>query len=412
MQITETYKQELDNLATSAQVEMKNAAVARAPPVQRSAPKAEPTFYRPELDALRFIAFLMIFVHHMLPHDPHAYGHGTPHFKAFLLANAAACLGAGLPLFFSLSAYLLTVLLLREKRRSGTVHMKAFYVRRILRIWPLYFLAIGLAWLGARFIEHDHRSGIFIAYIFMLGNWIRQMGLTAKTPVEIGHLWSISVEEQFYLIFPGLIKFANRRILLAFAAAVSFVSLGTLIFLAFHGTPTDEIWRNSFVQFLMFAAGIALGVYTDRRGLPTMRNSYRLLLLVLSMGLFFAAESYSGALLEGGAAPSAMRLIAWYFPVALGCGMLLIGTLGYARRLPSSLVYLGKISYGLYVFHAWGLNGASALLGRLGLHHSLALKDVLAFALTIIAAMISYRIYETPFLKLKNRFSFVHTRPV
>ena len=370
-------------------------------------------FYRPELDALRFLAFLMIFVHHMLPHTARSYGHAAAiTWKSRLMADFASCLGAGLPLFFALSAYLLTVLLLRERRQTGTVHMQAFYVRRMLRIWPLYFLVIGASWLASRFILHDQRSGMFVAYLLMLGNWTRSLGVTARTPLEIGHLWSISVEEQFYALFPGLVKRFRGPGLLLFAALIALVAVAAMRVLAHAGTPADTVWRNSFVQFLMFAVGVALGVRTDSKGFPKFSNPVRVALLALGLLTFFLSEHVSGAMSLTDTPATFAQLAAWYLPVAAGCAMLLIGTLGYSGKLPSAAVYLGKISYGLYVFHAWGLNGASALLERTGLHRSPALKDALAFGFTIAAAVISYRVLESPFLKLKERFAFVRTRSV
>src|SRR3954463_14084740 len=99
-------------------------------------------FYRPELDALRFFAFFAVFVHHTLPHDPTKYA--AQHLPGFLAVVAGA--GAfGVDLFFLLSAYLITSLLLRERRQTGKIAVRAFYLRRILRIWPLYFFALLVA---------------------------------------------------------------------------------------------------------------------------------------------------------------------------------------------------------------------------------------------------------------------------
>src|SRR5580700_10426510 len=91
-------------------------------------------FYRPELDLLRLLAFALIFVHHA---TPASYIRSYP----FLQRFSDAC-EAGLQLFFLLSAFLIAELLLREKEETGSIHLKAFYIRRILRIWPLYFLTI------------------------------------------------------------------------------------------------------------------------------------------------------------------------------------------------------------------------------------------------------------------------------
>src|SRR5260221_8487443 len=98
-------------------------------------------FYHPELDCLRFFAFFAVFIFHTLPHEADYYSARNIPFAA-LIASVSRAGSFGVDLFFLLSAYLITELLLREKESFGHVHLKSFYLRRILRIWPLYFLAI------------------------------------------------------------------------------------------------------------------------------------------------------------------------------------------------------------------------------------------------------------------------------
>ena len=100
-------------------------------------------FYQPELDGLRFYAFLGVFAFHTLPSQPAFYR--QLHFPAPALWGAAASSGAaGVDLFFALSAFLITSLLMRERQQTGGISLRLFYIRRILRIWPLYFAVVGL----------------------------------------------------------------------------------------------------------------------------------------------------------------------------------------------------------------------------------------------------------------------------
>src|ERR1700753_1939834 len=114
--------------------------------VLHSSPMAALTqrrFYQPELDGLRFYAFLGVFICHTLPFDGALYR--KFHLPLPALWGAAAKAGAcGVDLFFALSAFLITSLLLRERQETGSVSLPRFYLRRILRIWPLYFLVIGV----------------------------------------------------------------------------------------------------------------------------------------------------------------------------------------------------------------------------------------------------------------------------
>ena len=106
---------------------------------------ARGSFYRPELDILRFGAFLLVFLHHALPHatiDYFTSDYGIFKQAASLLAGIARAGALGVDLFFALSAYLITELLLRERRSHGAIDIRAFYIRRILRIWPLYYFAL------------------------------------------------------------------------------------------------------------------------------------------------------------------------------------------------------------------------------------------------------------------------------
>lgn len=99
-------------------------------------------FYLPELDVLRFFAFLAVFLQHAFQHTPAFYYPGThPDARGALVAILAWSGGYGVDLFFVLSAFLITQLLLREQEVTGTLDVERFYIRRILRIWPLYFFS-------------------------------------------------------------------------------------------------------------------------------------------------------------------------------------------------------------------------------------------------------------------------------
>src|SRR5215469_2707913 len=104
------------------------------------------SFYRPELDILRFFAFLGIYLYHSMPLDPAIYSrYRLPHWFGQLMAAIANSGRWGVTLFFLLSGYLITSLLLRERWIKGDVNLRAFYLRRILRIWPLYFFILIVA---------------------------------------------------------------------------------------------------------------------------------------------------------------------------------------------------------------------------------------------------------------------------
>jgi peptidoglycan/LPS O-acetylase OafA/YrhL len=128
------------------------------------------SFYRPELDALRFFAFLAVFRFHFSAAIDRYVEQGGSHWIG--RANSVTHAGVyGVDLFFVLSAYLITELLLREKRQFGHLDVRAFYVRRILRIWPLYFFAIGLALFPPFNRLHGFTWRYAGAFLLLAGNW-------------------------------------------------------------------------------------------------------------------------------------------------------------------------------------------------------------------------------------------------
>jgi len=371
-------------------------------------------YYRPELDALRFFAFLCVFSFHRMdyvPTDP------VLHPWLFRIGNIGPF---GVPVFFLLSAFLITELLLRERERTGKIHIKAFYVRRILRIWPLYFVAFfGLALLN-HFVPGVGTGDPFawLAFTFFAGNWyILHHGWIAGA---VDPLWSISVEEQFYIVIPVLAAFVGRRAV----AIVSFALLGiayvTVLLYALHPTVGDNgEWTNSFVQFQFFSAGTLIALLLRGRliRLPVWARG---LGFVLGFACWFTALlRFKVQSWEPHPTPSG-AIVGWFLVLA-GAVILFLSTLGMPLRMvPRWLAYLGRISYGLYVVHSlvFFLTFEKAIphLRRTfpGLALPPALRDyfwtLIVLALSIALASLSFHYFERPFLRLKKRFTFVAAR--
>ena len=162
-------------------------------------------YYRPELDVVRFLVFMFVFLHHTVPTDPdsriaNVLGSAAP----ILYAFARAC-RFGLSLFFVLSAFLICELLIRQRETVGTVGVVQFYIRRILRIWPLYYLGVALGAAFA-FLPGGHPSDVVRMgwFAIFMGSWMAVFHGWISNPA--GPLWSISVEEQFYPFARGLLS--------------------------------------------------------------------------------------------------------------------------------------------------------------------------------------------------------------
>jgi peptidoglycan/LPS O-acetylase OafA/YrhL len=382
--------------------------VLRIPP-RATAHQAAGRFYRPELDVARFIAFLLVFVHHTAPRRG-LIPHLGPLLSGVVTSLAKAC-GFGLCLFFVLSAYLITELLLREKSANGEIQIKAFYTRRALRIWPLYFLGLGIGVALALLQHQPDVLGRYAAYAVLAGNiyCAAHIASAGKSPMEI--LWSISIEEQFYLFWPWIAAARARKLLEAAAVSMLAVSALALIFIARTGASTDAAWFNSFVQFGMFGSGAMLSLKL-RGSAPRLRIASRVAVAVGAGALWYIASA-AFHIKDPGPAPSAINLIAGYAAVALGCAMLLWSVMGVsAKSVPRPLIYLGKISFGLYVFHGLGMNLSWSLLHKLRVPQPGVFAAVLGLAITFAIASLSYNFYEKPFLKLKKRLEVVKSRPV
>ena len=370
-----------------------------------SRPRAESkqSFYHPELDVLRFFAFLAVFVHHALPRDARLYvsrGLSPAVTEWLLTAKEAGALG--LDLFFALSSYLITELLLHEHARRGTFSVPAFYVRRALRIWPLYFTFLALTVLVIPTLIPGERFGsiYLVSFVFFVGNWVcaaQGLPFSVASP-----LWSISVEEQFYIGWPLLLRFFGVSRLKQLAFAMLFLALLTRIGLAVYGVEHPGVWCNTIARLDPIALGAILAFVLNGRA-PQLRNSLRVVLCLAGLASWWLIARY---LSHDGPTSVATYALSGFASV-----MLLVAVLRSEARVlrvaPFSwLVYLGRISYGLYVFHLFALAFMShvSFVPVLGIPLNFGLRLALSFLLTVALAAVSYHLLEQPFLKLKDRF--------
>jgi len=364
---------------------------------EESRDKRARSFYRPELDVLRFIAFLMVFLHHSVPP------------RRASVRQFADVGGWGVCVFFVLSSFLITELLRKEKERTGTVAIRAFYVRRVLRIWPLQYFFLIFAYILGCYVPAFYAPGAAIASMMLfVGNWY-----TARHGYIAGvasALWSISLEEQFYLLWPMLCRTFEKRIILMISLLLMPVAALAIVYLMGHGSSVNPgVWTNPFVQFQMFGYGAVLSLRLNGRT-PFSGAGARSAALVGGMALFLIATLVFHAMQEGA---TTTGIVCGYFCSAAASCLLLLGILG--ARIPpwmSPAVYLGKISYGLYVFHVLCLDLTNRWMGVAGQPAYLLLKILVALGSTGVLAALSYRFIESPFIRLKERFAIIQSRSV
>ena len=228
-------------------------------------------------------------------------------------------------------------------------------------------------------------------------------------------LWSISVEEQFYLFAPWILKYLNRRALYGVCAVLILASNVRLYCLSAKGVNGGRTWVDPLVQFQCFAGGMLLCLILRGR-LPSIAISKRLSLLVMSgICLFFANSGPNNRLAVPYNNSRTGLILSGYALATLGSVLALLAFLGLDEKLiPRWTIYLGRISFGLYVFHRFAHSLVFGVFPYAFLHHlPMFLGRIFAsFALTVLMAALSFRYFELKFLKMKVRRSVILSRPV
>jgi peptidoglycan/LPS O-acetylase OafA/YrhL len=378
-----------------------------------TAPAGERVYY-PELDGLRFVAFLLVYLFH----------NGVPQLGFWTSPSVSrACREngwVGVQLFFVLSGFLITTLLLREETRFGRIDLLAFWLRRILRIWPLYYLTVALAfglipWVDGHWSHPGDRAVILKhlpAFLAFLGNW----SMIVQGPVMSDAqsvLWSVCVEEQFYIIAPLLLvlvpRWARFGVVIALMASAVIVRavlarahVGDMVIQ--YNTMTQMDTMLSGVLLALVLARFAPGARADRAAAWLQWPLYAALVWLFTRANLAHGEAWR-------------RTVDFVAIWAGALGLVAVAVLhkGWLRRALAynRLVWLGKISYGLYMYHE-----VAFWLRRVVESHLVwfpnkdALMTIATFAATIALAAASYYGYERYFLKLKTRWTRVPSRPV
>jgi peptidoglycan/LPS O-acetylase OafA/YrhL len=352
------------------------------------------------------LAFLLVFVAHGLVRDID---------KPTQIGAIARAGEFGVCIFFFLSSYLITELLLREKRDSHTILIQAFYARRILRIWPLYFAMIAFGCFYGIWAPGSRVSLAWgISLVLLFTNWYTVDH--GYPPGFLFPLWSISLEEQFYLVWPWMVKYLSPGGLLGISSLLLAAAYLTLALLLGQKRTLDPaVWVNSLVQFQFFALGTMTAIGLRGR-VPQLAKSLRWGLLFA--GLLCMRAAQAAVFANDPSLAHDFAHIAPRFAIALlGCLCLFFSLLPLtAGRMQKPFIYLGKISYGLYVYHVLWLGAAKHLVEHFAGSRSPLASQLWAMAIAlpacVVTAMVSYRYLESPFLRFKKRYTVVRSRPV
>jgi peptidoglycan/LPS O-acetylase OafA/YrhL len=336
----------------------------------------------PALDAVRGVAILLVILHNQSGRYP------SLHLQS-LFANG----WMGVDLFFALSGFLITGILVDTRQSDG--YFKNFYARRCLRIWPLYYSLIFFMFVVVPLLRPSEAHAVFDrsspwwAYPLFLQNFLIPNPTAATGP--LGITWSLAIEEQFYLVWPWVVRYCSYSQLRGLALAVICLSPALRLYLSFQHV---DIYPNVFCRLdgLMMGALLALVVRSDTFP-PSRFMKQAWMALFIAAPFAFLTEALNA------------RWITFSFTALASASFVYLALFSTQRWLRLVLtnrfmVYTGTISYGLYLLHKIPFDMAHAF--RLERYPFLALPILVAAGYAMAA--LSWKLVERPFLRLKRFF--------
>lgn len=346
--------------------------------------------YYSELDGVRGIAAFMVMILHFFQHKEYANTFGS-------YTSKLSILGTGVDLFFVLSGFLITRILIATK--SSNTFFSTFYIRRSLRIFPLYYFFLILSFYFVPFLQNADFPEIKqqAYHLLYLQNFAMTFNWDYFGP---GHFWSLAVEEHFYLFWPVLIFYCNKRQILFSIVAIIFMSLAMRIVMVNRGL---EVFYFTFTRIDSIAVGGLLALM-ELEGYLKPKNAKKFILL----SLFVLGPTAIVWLFFGGAGNTQVQMLKTLF-----ISLLYLFFIGFvvsskeenfvkASLNSKPLQYLGRISYGLYVYHP-----LCFYLSFTYLKSPNVVTDIcISFLASIGFASLSYYLLENKILKLKKYFDY------
>lgn len=336
----------------------------------------------PQLDAVRGLAILVVLFHNISPKYP--LFHSDQLFRDGWM---------GVDLFFVLSGLLITGILLDTKQSVG--YFKNFYVRRCLRIWPLYYSLLFFMFVVVRFLNPSEYHAVvqtsspWWAFPLFLQNFLLPISTNAAGP--LGVTWSLAIEEQFYLVWPLLVRFCSITQLRQLAIAEICLSPMLRYYLGLHHV---DLYTNIFCRLdgLMAGALLALLIRSDNF-VPSQLLQRAWILLLIAAPLAFLTEAFHA------------RWIVFSFTALASAAFVYLAMFSERKWLQKImtnqfLVYTGTISYGLYLLHKIPFGMVQVL--HLDRRPYLPLPIILVASYALAA--LSWNLLEKPFLSLKRFF--------
>ncbi|TMI64960.1 MAG: acyltransferase [Bacteroidetes bacterium] len=307
----------------------------------------------------------------------------------------------GVTIFFALSGFLITYLLIREKEKFGDIKIKAFYLRRILRIWPLYFFYLLIVVVVLFFCMPETLPGSIAYYIFLGANvpFIFNFSLAL-----LGHYWSLGVEEQFYLFWPWIVKRSEKllRFLLIFVAVFALLKIGMRLLDKQTGIQWPYLVLD-VTRFDCMAIGAIAAVFYSRNEVYFFKVCFNKIVQTIAwLSLIFMAFNrfHIASVIDN-------EIVACIAVVLIVNVCANAGTIIDLEKPVFN--FLGKISYGIYVYHPLVIFLTARTMQHFLKDTDDVLKSIFIYAFiplfTIGIAYLSFTFLEKRFLSLKYSFS-------
>lgn len=361
----------------------------------------------PEFDGLRGLAILAVMVYHFLQYK-------GPSNTGRALHSLASIGWAGVDVFFVISGFLITGILLDSRARPG--RWRHFFIRRSLRIFPLYYLVmtavtavgIGATVLGLN-IDHPAVQTVdraWVNFLYLTNFWVAWAG---KDSVPMDIAWSLAIEEQFYLVFPFIVWHLRRRNLVrALVLSVLLAPVLRTLTWWFSGGDPQGPYVLPWCRMDSLTMG-GLLVFVLRDGSDSLKRSLSQAAIPLSVGALALLLSFKRGTLpldSLGYSLTAAATGAWLVRVLSGDAPLFSKIL--RNRI---LMHIGKVSYGLYLLHV--LVRFAFMSSPVGTYFADYREDLglgllrltILIGLSLLAATASWTYFERPVLKLKNRWA-------
>jgi peptidoglycan/LPS O-acetylase OafA/YrhL len=363
---------------------------------------AKNSTYDAGIDVVRFIAFLCVFIHHFVYRGGNSIAEAPKTFWANIYVDSFAFFGSeGVTIFFCLSGYLLSKLLIRELDETGRLSIRSFYLRRILRIWPLYFSFIVFCILAAPILGNQAiKSSELPSLLTFTYNWQQiYVGQSRGMPAI---LWSISVEEQIYLILPLLLILFFRWGVKKLAIALVLLGYFSRCLLYINEA---SLYRNTFSYMSTIGIGMFYAIYEESIRRSFQRNRILFSFIFTSLIVIYVLQ-FKSIFSKGSLAIVVFDLtaiMAIFLLVMLGRSQAKL-----SRAILRPFAWLGRRTYGMYIFH-WPI--LALMVSRNVFFDDLTGISyeglVFAFGLVVGISAFSYRYFEKPFLDLRKKYQYI-----